>query len=151
MVSATRLAVFAVLLSVLVLPPSADGQADPWAKLKYRTGWTALGDIDSRSPNLWVTQLKFVIRERTSDSQSRIPEIGDVIEATDRMQLRIIGYQTSVEDRRLQSPGGRVATPEDETGIWLPPGTRMVVRDVAVHPFQVGWAESVWVRVEPYP
>lgn len=79
-----------------------------------------------------------------------VPVAGEVLKTTERMNLRILGYQATGEVRRLESPAGKVMTAQDSTEVWLPPGTKMLVREVSIYRYQNGGRE-VWVRVEPYP
>lgn len=113
---------------------------DPWAALEHKTGWVYAGAID-RKESLWVTQLHHryldVVAEpdrafafdSPTPLQSRMPRVGDVIEVTAEMSLRIVDFEMTRELRRLESPAGRVLTKTDSTGVSLPVGTRLKIRE----------------------
>jgi hypothetical protein len=58
-----------------------------------------------------------------------MPRVGDVIEVTAEMSLRIVDFEMTRELRRLESPAGRVLTKTDSTGVSLPVGTRLKIRE----------------------
>ena len=135
-------------LSVVVQAQPATQVDSPWDRLQHRTGWIYLGELKS---GRWATQVHHVAKKGAS--RRAVPRIGDVLEMTDeRVAVRLSGYQTHGERDRLIAPADRPLEPEDGTGVWLEPGSLVVVRAVHVEKPAYG-LRGVWVRVSPatYP
>lgn len=125
-------------------------QAPPdsgWSRLRYRTGWILLGDVDVETQT-WATTTRHVVKGSPPGHASTVPAVGDVLEITGPLQVVILDYKKRGETNRLRSPVGRRITDDDLTGVHLKPGMAVVVREIR-HDQIVPWLQGVWARVVP--
>jgi hypothetical protein len=140
--SATLAAVSLLTASVHLQTPD-----DPWARLKFRTAWILLGEIDVPTQR-WAVQLKHTFKAPPRSTDSIVVNPGDVLRITENQPLVILNYSKTGETARLQSPPLRGSARDSLTGVTLPPGSEVVVRAVA-RDERVGALQGIWVRVEP--
>ena len=138
---------YAVLgLSVVVPVQPAAQVPSPWDRLQHRTGWIYLGELKG---GRWATQVHHVVKK--GSARRVVPRIGNVLELTDeRVAVYLTGFQTHGERDRLIAPADRPLEPEDSTGVWLEPGSLVVVRAVHIEKPAYGLS-GLWVRVSPAP
>lgn len=119
----------------------------PLEALPHSSGWVALGVLDAENSK-WSAALKFKF-ELTRSTRGRIvPEPGDVLVITAPLSVIIDGYAIGGDEKYLSPIPERPITEADQTGVVLPPSTRVTVADVVRHA-PVGRARAVWARVTP--
>lgn len=115
--------------------PNYQTRSDALEQLEFKTAWVQLGFID------YSGQLK------TADGSTvpvSVPRAGDRLRLSRRMRLHIVDYAKSGEARRMEAP--IVQPAEDETRLWIAPGTLVQVDEVRVAPEP---AQFVWARLSP--
>jgi hypothetical protein len=118
-------------------------------KLPFDTGWILAGYYDPSTNKFsqggpWVE----VARTNYSDKQT-LPRIGDWVRITGERNVIIPDYATTGLAHQKEVPLADL-TSGDYTGIKLPSGTMMEVRDVGGGSYP-GRAEAVWLRVGAIP
>lgn len=135
----------------ILLPVAADAYAasDPWSTLTAKNAWIFLGEWDKRDAE-WATQPSHVVKHRTSRHPSALPQVGDVLEIRQDAELLILGFRSTGEARRNESPAGRVQTADNLTGLILKNGYNVRVRRVVLESHKMSREmQGVWALVEP--
>jgi hypothetical protein len=141
----------AVALVTACSGPEANAQSDEtaWSELKERTAWIILGYIAAKD-GTWATLPAYQVLRQTVIGDSRMPDIGDVLEITHDRPLYIRDFKSSAEARRLEWPGGRKLEDADLTGGVLKPGSRVVVKELKRDSGPTcDTLCTVWARVSP--
>jgi hypothetical protein len=118
-------------------------------KLPFDTGWILAGYYDPTTNRFsqggpWVE----IARTGYPDKQT-LPRIGDWVRITGERNVIIPDYATTGLARQREVPLTDL-TAGDYTGVKLPSGTTMEVRDVGGGAYP-GRAEAVWLRVGAIP
>ena len=155
----------ALLLSCMAVTrvhaQSGQVSEDVWKGLRYSTGWVALGILTADSEKWAGGEPGFEILGEAGRGRKPVPSIEGgppfvvLPKSGDRVRLRgpqvlwILDFKLSGEKNRLLSPTTRRRSEKtDETGITLPGGSELLVRDVQIASAARG-LRIMWVRISP--
>jgi hypothetical protein len=113
--------------------------------LQHKTGCVLLGLLDTVSGK-WATILKHQTREPSAASDRLIPEIGQELLITIPQDVYIVAYSVAGERDRLLSPADMPLSKDNATGVVLPIGSKVVVKDIGRGEV-AGTLQPVWARV----
>ncbi len=153
-----------VLTCVAVMPAEAQSarvSEDVWKGLRYKTGWIWIG-ILTADTGKWAAGVPgFEILGNAGRARKPVPSIGggpaavvlpkrgDRIRLIGAEVLWILDFKISGEKNRLVSPTTRRRSETtDETGISLPAGSELIVRDVRIER-PAGGLKGIWLRISP--
>jgi hypothetical protein len=115
------------------------------------TGWIFAGYI--RTQHKQFVEGPYVELVGTSDHGLRqFIEIGDTVRLRVSRPVIIVGYKTTNTSRVFESPTVvGVITSDDQTGVTLPKGTELIVRDVGEGQAPNNPNAALWLRVVHVP
>ncbi len=88
------------------------------------------------------------VQNTTTRGMRRFVEIGDTIELKVARKLIIVGFRTTGTTQKMISPiNVSTISSDDETGVVLPKGTRLTVRDVSEGRWPDNPNAALWLRV----
>ncbi len=116
-------------------------------KLPGDTGWIFVGyyrtDIDNFTEGPKIEVIKSAFRVR-----AQYVEIGDTVRVKTARPVVIPNFRTLGTSQKLASPVGQgVISNNDMTGITLPAGTELIVRDVSKGAFPGNPSQAIWARI----
>jgi hypothetical protein len=117
--------------------------------LPFNTGWIFVGYYDAnRRVFIEGPTSTVAFRPTGAERGGVVPEIGDVLRVRKPRRVIIAAYRTSGLKHQLTSPPlvNDITNADDETGVELPEGAFVIVRDVEISGYP-GRASSVWARV----
>lgn len=114
------------------------------------TGWILLGDLDPDGQR-YVRGPFFEIEKSTYPDKSLTPRKGELLRLLAERNVIIAGYKTSGLSQQFKAPWElNVLADEDYTGVKVPKGAILEVRDVSLGSFP-SQPVVVWVRVAAPP
>jgi hypothetical protein len=117
-------------------------------QLPFDSGWILAGYYDASTHT--YTQVPYVDIAKTSYPQKQtLPRVGDWVRIAGERNVIIADYSTS-GTTNLMSPPMRDLAPGDYTGVKLPAGTLMEVRDIGGGSYE-GRSTALWLRVAGIP
>jgi hypothetical protein len=122
---------------------SRQARASVLDQLEHQTAWLLLGAIQGE--NEWATQIH---HRPLGPGGSIVPKPGEVFIMTGEIELVILGFKSSGEQRRLESPANKALTLADGTGIRVQRDEQLKIDAVDVEA-PAGGLRGVWVRVSP--
>lgn len=127
--------------------PAIDWTQTFRSRMKFNSGWIMLGYYKpERKVFVEGPYGRVAYRPIGPERGATLPKINDVLVLTDRRNVRIVGYRKTKLRREMVSPRSRGLREEDLTGLILPKGAFVFVRDITLS--QVPGREYiVWCRV----
>jgi hypothetical protein len=117
-------------------------------KLAFDSGWILAGYYDPSTQT--YTQVPYIEIAKTSYPQKQtMPRVGDWVRVTGERNVIIADYATSGTTEQKNAPM-RDLTAGDYTGVKLPSGTVMEVRDIGGGSYE-GRPTAFWLRVAGIP
>lgn len=117
-------------------------------QLPFDSGWILAGYYNSSTQA--YTQVPYVEISKTSYPQKQtLPRVGDWVRVTGERNVIIADYATSGTSNQMSAPMRDLA-PSDYTGVKLPAGTIMEVRDIGGGSYE-GRPTALWLRVAGIP
>jgi hypothetical protein len=117
-------------------------------QLPFDSGWILAGFYSSSTQA--YTQIPYVEIAKTSYPQKQgLPRVGDWVRVTGERNVIIADYATSGTTNQM-SPPMRDLAQSDYTGVKLPAGTIMEVRDIGGGSYE-GRPTALWLRVAGIP
>jgi hypothetical protein len=114
------------------------------------SGWLLLGDYDD-GRGIFVRGPFFEVTKTNYPDKSKLPRKGEWIKLTAEREVIIPDYRISGTSKLDMPPWKKnVLDNNDYTGIKLPAGTEVEMRDVSLGHFE-GMPFVVWARVAPIP
>lgn len=117
-------------------------------QLPFDSGWILAGYYNPSTQA--YTQVPYVEISKTSYPQKQtLPRVGDWVRVTGERNVIIADYATSGTSNQMNAPM-RDLSPGDYTGVKLPAGTLMEVRDIGGGSYE-GRSTALWLRVAGIP
>jgi hypothetical protein len=121
--------------------------------LSFDSGWILLGYYDLTGKHYINVGPFFAVVASTYTEKEDIPRKGDQIRLEKSLHVYIMDYHTygllHQSEAMWKVPGGKLR-PEDYTGVELPKGTKLEIRDISLGQFPEEPA-AVWARVGIVP
>ena len=133
-----------VILMIVIAASSLTGTQLDLAKVQG-TGWIFLGYFNT-GESRFIEGPYFERSDRTNNPDHPVPSIGDIIETTHRREIIIVDYINRDLDLIYQPPLRNLAK-RDRTGVMLPPGTRLLIKDLS-RARKPGRPQAIWARIE---
>lgn len=130
--------------------PNVFHSSVPLPAIPGDSGWLLLGDLDP-SGDRYVRGPYFVVNNSNYPDKALTPRKGELIRLLAERNVVIAGYKTSGLANQFTAPWTlNVLSDADYTGVKLPKGSVIEVRDVALGSYP-GQPIVVWVRVSAPP
>jgi hypothetical protein len=121
--------------------------------LPFDSGWIQLGYYDMTAKHFTNAKPFFTVVASSYTDKADIPRTGDQIRLEKLLHVYIMDYRNSGLSQQFKAmwevPGGKLR-PEDYTGVELPKGTKLEIRDISLGQFPEEPA-AVWARVGIVP
>ena len=134
-----------VLSIIFYLFPRSGGYEPTLPPLPGGTGWLTVGTYDSIL-NKYIKGPYYEVFTPISLDQSDLPQEGDVVRINRERKLIIVDYKTDGIEKAYLPPGQKKLDDDDYTGIRIPRGCLVEVRNVNKGSYFAG-PFKVWVKI----
>ena len=125
---------------------------EPGVEIPGGTGWVFAGYFNMESGS-WTGDGPYVaVLSAVSRSRTKFVEVGDVISLNVSRPVVILDFKASGTQRALEYPiRASVIDEQHLTGVTLPAGTELIVRDLVEGYTPGRESAALWLRVVPRP
>lgn len=131
--------------------PQPTNSANTNLPLPGDTGWIFAGYYDI-AREVFIEGPYVSVQSTTKRGQRRFVEIGDIVGLNVSRDVHIVDYKRQGVTQKFVSPINKSVIDEyDKTGIALPAGTKLIVRDVSEGRWEQSPRAALWLRVVHVP
>jgi hypothetical protein len=139
------------LVGNAIYPEGLDREPVTPVEMPGETGWIFAGYFDVERETFVEGPYVSVVGT-TTRGQRRFVEAGDIVQLNVSRRVIIPDYKTTGTEKKLTSPVEvGVIEEDDETGVVLPSGTKLLVRDVSEGTGSESPNAALWLRVVNVP